>query len=352
MVMYESITYQESLNTPDRVFIDVRSEAEYDKDHIPGAISLPVLDNETRAQVGTLYKSGEIPQAKQVGIEAMSQKLPQYFAFLQSCHQDFAKTILYCSRGGFRSSSLAALCYSLGLHIYKLDGGYKSYRHAVIDQLDQILNLVQPITLYGYTGTGKTALLNILHQMGYPVVDLEACAQHKGSLFGDLKNRSHSQKAFESQLLLQLQAAQACQEAPGEFPVFIEGESAHIGHCVLPKKLQEGMKAGKKILIEAPMTRRVEILKADYLKDQVPPQAILDRLNRLRGRLSDQRVDAYIAAFKQGKIDQLIEALCQSYYDPRYRYKAKNMSKHYCNRDTDRCARTIAQDFFPKSRPQ
>lgn len=345
--MYETITYQESLKSSSQLFIDVRSEAEYAKDHIPGAISLPVLDNASRAKVGYLYKSGDIAQAKQVGINAMSQKLPQYFAFLQSCHQDFSQTILYCSRGGYRSSSLAALCYSLGLHIYKLDGGYKAYRHAVIDQLDQLLDQVRAITLYGFTGTGKTAILKQLHQMGYPVIDLEACAQHKGSLFGDLKGQARSQKGFETHLLLQLQEAQARCPQKDNLPVLIEGESAHIGHCVLPKKLQDQMKKGDKILIQAPMDHRVQILKADYLKEDIDPQSIKDRLNCLRGRLSDQRIDDAIEAFDQGQIDQVIEGLCRSYYDPRYSYKAKAMAKQYTNLNTRQCAEDIGHDFFP-----
>ena len=39
------------------MIIDVRSPSEFENDHIPGAINMPVLNDDERAEVGKMYKN-------------------------------------------------------------------------------------------------------------------------------------------------------------------------------------------------------------------------------------------------------------------------------------------------------
>ena len=47
--------------------IDARMPAEFAEDHIPGAINLPVLDNDERIVVGTIYKQQSAFDARRLG---------------------------------------------------------------------------------------------------------------------------------------------------------------------------------------------------------------------------------------------------------------------------------------------
>ena len=89
------------------IVCDVRSPAEWEDDHVPGSVSTPVLDNEERARVGTIYKQESPFLAKKLGASLVAKNLGK---ILDEHFQDKEKdtrVLVYCWRGGERSMSLA-----------------------------------------------------------------------------------------------------------------------------------------------------------------------------------------------------------------------------------------------------
>ena len=212
--------------------IDVRSPQEYTEDHIPTAINLPVLSDEERTHVGTLYKQVSPFTARKVGAALVAKNLSQHLTthFVEQ-PKDY-HPLIYCWRGGQRSHSMALVLTQVGWQVTLLQQGYKTYRAHVREQLDAQPAQFDYRVLCGLTGTAKTEILNILAQAQAQVLDLEALANHRGSLLGAaVSSAQPSQKYFESQLLVALQGLDPSQ------PVWLEAESSKIGQIHLPRSL-------------------------------------------------------------------------------------------------------------------
>ena len=262
--------------------IDVRSPAEYAEDHIPGAVSCPVLDDAERARVGTLYKQVSPFQARKLGAALVARNIARHLetAFAQM-ERDW-RPLGYCWRGGKRSGAMAHVLREVGWHARTLEGGYRAYRRYVLERLAELPRTLTLRVIHGTTGSGKSRLLRALALAGAQVLDLEELAAHRGSVLGDLPDRPQpSQKWFESLLLEQLAALDPAR------PVYIEGESRKIGQLQVPEALIEAMRAAECLLLDADLETRVALLMDEYRHYFETPAELgrqLDCLAALHGR--------------------------------------------------------------------
>ncbi|WP_202077890.1 tRNA 2-selenouridine(34) synthase MnmH [Caldalkalibacillus salinus] len=301
------------------IFVDVRSPKEFEEFHIPGAINIPLFDNEERAQVGTLYKQEGEEQAKDLGIQILSAKLPDFYAAFKKLHQDNEgkSLIVYCWRGGMRSLSLTSVMSLLGLPVAQLNGGVRSFRQAVTSTLDMHASSPRKfIVIEGLTGTGKTDILHELSHEGYPVIDIEGLANHRGSVFGGIGSSPISQKAFETRLWARL-------EELDDSPYFIiEAESKRIGNVILPDFILQGKENGHRMQIEADLDFRVNTICMTY-----PFEAFHDEfrqsLSRLEKRIPPKVYADILAAFDRKDYPNFVSSLLLEYYDPRYKHAFK-----------------------------
>lgn len=334
--MFKPTDYEEILKFNSPLFIDLRSEEEYEEGTISGAISMPVLSNEERKIVGTLYVSGDIKGAKEKGVEFFTPKLTEYYRRISEMEEEH-EVVLFCARGGYRSTALFNLLKTLGHSVYKLNHGYKSYRRYVLNFLDT-LGDYDYVILKGYTGCGKTEILKELRERGENVLDLEGLARHRGSLFGGVgMGDQPSQKTFESELMESFTSFK-----PG--PVFVEGESSRIGSINLPNQLIKSMAKSEKVfLIEDTIERRVERIKGDYLKDYGPDkkEEIISAFENLKRYISAERYENYLKMIDEENFDFIIEDLIIKYYDANYSIKKGNIFYKVCNDDVKKSCDTI-----------
>jgi tRNA 2-selenouridine synthase len=291
--------------------IDARSPAEYAEDHIPGAISAPVLDDAERAQVGTLYKQVSPFDAKKLGAALVAKNVGQH---VEQLFKDKPKTwrpLVYCWRGGKRSGAMAHILREIGWNAETLEGGYKAYRRWVVAQLQSLPACLELVVIHGPTGSGKSRLLGTLKRAGAQVLDLEGLAAHRGSVLGNLPDRPQpSQKMFESLLLNEVAALDPSR------PTFVEGESKKIGELQVPEALMERMRASPCIALETPLETRVDLLLQEYehfLADRATLEKQLDCLVALHGR---ERIAGW-KAMRDWR--ELVARLLVEHYDPAYR---------------------------------
>lgn len=336
--MKPTITYEEMIetkNTKSIGFVDVRSPKEFQESTIPGAINLPVLDNEVRAEVGTLYVEGHIKEAKQVGVNAIAARLPDMYQEYQKMAEKYDELVIFCSRGGMRSNSIFSLLKALGMPVSRLTGGYKSYRRYIHEHLDASFEKVHFVTLYGPSGSGKTEILKHLADKGAHVLDLEGCANHRGSVLGSVGlDEPHTQKMFESLLF------EASQNWQAGDVVFTEGESKRIGKVVMPGQLVEAIRRGKKVYVEAPMERRIAQIRQDYVKED-NQEELAEALEHLNGFFKEERIRQFQEDIRHGEVDRVIESLLVSYYDPKYGHHNVSMDDYVKNLDDAETAKNL-----------
>lgn len=294
--------------------VDVRSPQEFAEFHIPGSSNIPVFDNEERAEVGTIYKQVGPEAAKERGLAIFSAKLPSFIAAFQALGQE---KMVYCWRGGMRSKTAATVLDLMGQTVSRLDGGIRSYREWVVHRLEEPHVSTNMYVLNGYTGTGKTILLNRLKQQGYPVFDLEGMANHRGSIFGQIGRKPHNQKTFDSMLVQEME-----RYASSSF-ILLEGESKRIGKATLPPFLLEAKEAGMQLFIHLPMEKRIEIILAEY--DPEHHQAeIIDSFQRIRKHIHTPVAKEIADDLQRGDFAEAVALLLEYYYDPRYHHAIKD----------------------------
>ena len=303
--------------------IDVRSPAEYAEDHIPGAISAPVLDNEQRAEVGTLYAQVSPFMAKKRGAALIARNIAQHLETLFNDKPKQWKPLIYCWRGGQRSGAMAHVLAQVSWSVARLDGGYKNYRRQVLADLETLPDTLQFRVVCGPTGSGKSRLLHVLQAQGAQVLDLEALAQHRGSLLGNLPDEPQpAQKMFESRVW------DALRRFEPQRPVFVEAESKKIGLLGTPETLLQKMRASDCLLIEAPVAARVQLLMEDYAHFLSDPALLIQRLTPLLPLHGRQVLDHWQMLAEQGAWTELVEKLLVQHYDPAYlRSTANNFTR-------------------------
>src|SRR6185503_6311930 len=235
--------------------IDARTPSEYVEDHIPGALSAPVLDDAQRAEVGTLYKQVSPFEAKKLGAALVAHNVGRHIDRLFRQNGKSWKPLVYCWRGGKRSGAMAHILREVGWDAHTLDGGYRAYRRWVVAELEELPARLDFRVVHGPTGSGKSRLLGALARAGAQVLDLEDLAAHRGSVLGRLPDRPQpSQKMFESVLRAALASLDAAR------PVFVEGESRKIGQLHLPEALIGRMRAAQCLLLETGVETPVALL--------------------------------------------------------------------------------------------
>lgn len=301
--------------------IDVRSEAEFAEDHVPDALNCPVLNNAERARVGTLYKQVSAFEAKKVGAALVSANIARHIETHFLDRPRSWRPLLYCWRGGERSGAFAHVLAQIGWHVGRLDGGYKAYRRAVLADLSASPRRFNWRVICGLTGTGKSRLLRVLHEVGCQVLDLEALAAHRGSVLGDLPNEAQPpQKLFESRIWEALRRFDAAR------CVYVEAESRKVGNLRVPEALVESMWTSDCVVIEAPVPVRVALLKEEYGHFLDQPENLIARLECLTPLHGHTVIERWRNLALARQWDELIADLLVKHYDPAY---SRAITKHY-----------------------
>ncbi|WP_321810046.1 tRNA 2-selenouridine(34) synthase MnmH [Burkholderia sp. BCC1985] len=293
--------------------IDVRTPLEFAEDHIPGALNAPVLSNEERVIVGTMYRQVSPYEATRVGAAMVARNIARHLDTTFADRPRNWRPLIYCWRGGKRSGSMTTWFNLIGWQARQLDGGYKAYRHSVCATLDTLPTRFRYIALVGHTGCGKTRLLNALRDEGAQTLDLEALARHRGSLLGALPGKPQpSQKGFDSGLV------ETLGRFDPEWPVFVESESRRIGLVHLPIALIDAFHAGPWVQVEAAHDERIAFLLDDYAHLFDEPAAFKAQLNRLIGLHSRDEVAHWHALIDADARAELFTELIDKHYDPAY----------------------------------
>jgi len=300
------------LDTFDSI-IDVRSPAEFALDHMPGAINCPVLNDTERVTVGTLYKQQSPFEARKLGAAIVARNIAHHLEqHFQTMPKQW-KPLIYCWRGGNRSGSMALIFAKVGWPVVQLDGGYKAYRHGVMQVLEQLPLSLQFRVICGTTGSGKSRLLNFLSQAGAQVLDLEQLAAHRGSVLGGLPlNPQPSQKMFETRLW------QALRGFTPDRVVYVESESKKIGDLRVPGALMDRIRSSPCVQVQISTNDRVKLLIEDYphlVKHTELLTAQLSHLTQLHGK---EKIHRWQALAETGEVASLVEALLLEHYDPAY----------------------------------
>ncbi|MBS4032488.1 MAG: tRNA 2-selenouridine(34) synthase MnmH [Clostridiales bacterium] len=309
------LSVEQFLENMNQYFIvDVRSPLEYAEASIPGAVNIPLFDDQERAVVGTTYKQEGTDQAKMVGLSLVSPRLPKMVEKIISAAAG-REIVLYCWRGGMRSRSIFTLLEALGYPVLQLVGGYKAFRRRVNKFLNDATVNVPVIVLNGLTGVGKTLVIKELQQMNAPALDLEAMANHRGSAFGSVGlGKPRSQKDFEALLFLEIHK---CKDAPF---LIVEGEGKCIGSVVIPEFFYQAMLDGQHILLETGLETRVERIVDEYRNVSVEnTEDLATAVLALQKRLGKNKCEELAEQVRQGEFHYAATCLCTEYYDSYYK---------------------------------
>jgi len=328
--------------------IDVRSPAEYNHAHIPGAYSLPLFTDEERAIVGTAYKQESREKAIKHGLDIFGPKMKSMVEDverildlrLQNADLNSNKSeienprlpdgqvkskivLLYCWRGGMRSGAVGWLLDVYGFKVYTLVGGYKKFRTRVLDtfKLPFDLNI-----LGGYTGAGKTEVIKELERVGEQVIDLEEIANHKGSAFGNIGLPAQpTQEMFENILSIQLRTLryESKNDSPNSnpqliidhLPIWLEDESQRIGLINLPRDLWHTMRRSPLYFLDIPFEERLKHIVEEY--GCFEKEKMIDAILRIKERLGGLEAKKAIEFLNEDNTLESFRILLK-YYDKWY----------------------------------
>ena len=310
----KEIKIEEALNLENSIFIDVRTQKEYKEDHILNAINIPLFYDEEHSDVGTIYKTKGKEEAIKKGFDYVSYKLKDIYTNVLELSKKYDSILIYCARGGMRSGSVINLLSSVGIKVYKLEGGYKSYRNYVLNYLENIMDTKHFIVIHGLTGVGKTDLIHELTTLDVDGIDLEGIAKNSGSTFGFIgfDEKPPSQKRFESEIFEKLFFSKSDY-------ILIESESKRIGTVSIPNKIYDNIINSKyHLLIESSIENRVSRLCNDYITNKKNKEKLKDCINKFRKRLGNEKVDEYILLLEDNEYEILVEKYLLEYYDPLY----------------------------------
>jgi tRNA 2-selenouridine synthase len=295
--------------------LDVRSPSEFKHGHIPGTISLPLMDDEDRHIIGTAYKQQGQEYAIELGFERIAPKLLPLFKQGKGLLTKKGELMkILCWRGGMRSGFVARLFESFGFKTATLQGGYKTFRRWVSSTFDALDSAPEPLfhVLGGMTGSGKTTALQALKDKGEQVIDLEGLACHRGSSFGMLGQPPQpSTEQFHNEI--------ACLLRSFDFsrPIWIEDESRLIGSCHLPDTLYRKILSSTLFLLERTIDERLDNLMNDY--GSAPKEQLIEATKRIAKRLGKQKADDVVLLIQGGNRREAAR-LILTYYDQAYQH--------------------------------
>ncbi|MBD3678296.1 MAG: tRNA 2-selenouridine(34) synthase MnmH [Rhodobacteraceae bacterium] len=341
-------------DAPFDTIIDVRAPSEFAEDHVPGAINLPVLDDEERARVGTIYKQVSPFDARKIGAALVARNAARHIEEALFDKPGGWRPLVYCWRGGQRSNSFATILGQIGWRVEVLEGGYRSYRRLVAGVLHDTPLPHRLILLDGNTGTAKTELLHLLAARGVQILDLEGLAAHRGSVFGPVAHPQPAQKAFESAL------AQEIMRLDPSRPVVVEAESSKVGDLLVPPSLWAAMCAAPRIEVAAPLQARAEYLTRAYADLTADPEALQQTIALLVPFQGREKVARWQEMASRAAHVELAGELMSDHYDPRYakwrerqeaswlgRVEAETLGEGALGSIADRIADLIARKWTP-----
>jgi tRNA 2-selenouridine synthase len=304
--------------------IDARSESEYAEDHLPGAVNWPTLGDEERQAVGTEYKQVNPFEAKKRGAAIAARNIARHIEREVMDKPRDWKPLTYCWRGGKRSGSLSLILSEIGFRVTLIEGGYKAFRNALLEDIPRLAAALDLRVICGTTGSGKTRLLQALAGAGAQVLDLEALANHRSSVLGAIPGVPQpSQKAFDTRIW------DALRRLDPRRPVYVESESRKVGNVAVPTALIEAMRAAPCLNLVLPDDERVALLLEDYdffVRNGEAFCERLDALGELRGR---QVVEEWKMKVRSGRTPEVVRELLLTHYDPVYRQSMARNFRHY-----------------------
>lgn len=308
------------------LYIDVRTPKEFEHFCILNASHVPLFLNDEHAQVGTIYNQEGKEQATEIGLNHFARKLPDLYQQFKAIHREHRDKLLivYCWRGGMRSKSIVSVMSGLGIPVIQLEGGIRAYRQRMLKQIEELTTNKPFIVLSGNTGTKKTDILLNLAEKGYPVIDLEGLANHRGSAFGHIGKKPSNQKQFEQGLCRRLQELEHANY------YIIEAESRRIGAVHLPDAILKGKDNGTRIHIEADLALRIETICDMYPLEKHYEQFMM-ALVSIEKRLPSQIAYEAKEHMKNHDVTRVVELLLNHYYDPRYLHSTKKNKLPICS---------------------
>jgi tRNA 2-selenouridine synthase len=293
--------------------VDARSPSEYAEDRVPGAVNWPSLNDEERANVGFEYTRVSPFTAKKHGAAIVARNVAAHIERHVADKPPGWTPLVYCWRGGKRSGALATVLDQIGFRVHVLEGGYQAFRRAVVVELEMLPARFAWRVVCGPTGSGKSRLLAAIARAGGQVLDLEAIANHRGSVLGLVPGSVQpTQKAFETALWHALRALDPAK------PVFVESESKKIGELHVRDSLVQRMRASPCVWLELPIEARVALLIDEYDFFVADIDAFCGRLDALRTLRGNAVVNAWQDAARGGRVAEVVRDLLDVHYDPVY----------------------------------
>ena len=312
-----------------QAIIDVRSPSEFLQGHIPGAINIPLFDDEERKKVGTLYKQSGRQAAILTGLDFVGPKMSQFVKLVNK--RVMGKDLLvHCWRGGMRSAGMAWLLKTADFNVSILEGGYKAYRKFIREKLGEEIKL---IVLGGKTGSGKSEILDRLAGMGEQIIDLEKIAHHKGSAFGDLgQEKQPTNEQFENNLF------DALKKLDLGKTIWVEDESRGIGFVGIPDLFYQQIRNSVVLFLDVPKPFRVKRLVKEYAS--FDPLRLENAIHRITKKLGGLNARLSIEALSR-KDYATVADLLLIYYDKAY---LKGLSF----RDKNKVSELLVEDEDPE----
>ncbi len=322
----QKISAQEALISLHRfsTIIDARSESEYALDRLPGAVNWPTLNDQERQEVGTQYTQINAFEAKKRGAALAAKNIAAHIEREVLALPKSWKPLVYCWRGGKRSGSLALILSEIGFEVTLIEGGYKAFRSAIVEDIALLAPQFQFRVVCGPTGSGKTRLLQALLADGAQVLDLEDLAEHRSSVLGLIPGQEQpSQKQFD------MRVWHALRLLDPKRTVWAESESKKVGNVSIPDALMLALRESPCARVELPIAARVALLLEDYDFFVTDPDFFCKRLDVLRDLRGHAVINAWQEQIRAGQVAQVVQELLEKHYDPGYLSSTRRNFKHF-----------------------
>lgn len=304
--------------------IDARSEGEFDEDHLPGALNWPTLTNDERIFIGTTYQQVNAFEAKKRGAALAARNIARHIEREVIDKPKDWSPLLYCWRGGKRSGSLALILDQIGFKVSLIEGGYKAFRAALVDDIPRLVGGINWRVICGTTGSGKTRLLQALAAQGAQVLDLEDLANHRSSVLGAIPGVAQpTQKRFDTLVWNQLRGFDVAR------PVFVESESKKVGNVAVPTSLIDAMRASPCLNLVLNDEERVQLLLEEYDFFVQNGEHFCERLTALKESRGAAQVTQWQAQVRAGDIASVVRELLTLHYDPVYLQSMRRNFKEF-----------------------
>jgi tRNA 2-selenouridine synthase len=304
--------------------IDARSESEYGLDRLPGAVNWPTLTDAQRHEIGTEYAQVNAFEAKKRGAALAAKNIATHIEREVIPLPKNWKPLIYCWRGGKRSGSLALVLSEIGFQVTLIEGGYKAFRAAVVEDIARLATQFSYRIICGPTGSGKTRLLQGLASAGAQILDLEALADHRSSVLGLIPGQEQpSQKQFDMRIW------HALRQLDPERTVWAESESKKVGNVSIPDALMHALRESPCARVELPIAERVALLLEDYDFFVKDPDFFCKRLDVLRDLRGHEQINAWQQMIRSREMSQVVAELLEKHYDPGYLSSTRRNFKQF-----------------------